>query len=361
LCLAILPNERIFPVLHTLLLALCFGTSSPHSGSLRHPTSHPLRRLHVKRLLAESGSTTSSICGYFLLSFRYYTSIMIGSPPRPFTVVIDTGRQQSSPASRILVLCLIAALRPFLFFSSDLLIPRVNCTTCAGDPSLFYDCKRSKTCQLQTCSPQPVPPVACDTCTENQCVSRLIRCSSHISIFTCSSRARRLLRVLCRSFGTRSRCTLFYLSRVTPFTRQVTHCAQVLDIVTLSSNAPGTDGQSPTAVIMSYFGAVDNITMGANARHRRSTAAAAAATTTARVSDPDFYPVRHLFPSCTQYAEAPPFFSTTAWHVGNGLFSAECREGAHTFRRVRRAVLTTRAQRLRALLRLFHWDFDSWQ
>ncbi len=85
--------------------------------------------------------------------------------------------------------------------------------------------------------------------------------------------------------------------------RHTSHLAQVLDTVTLSALQPGIS-------ISSYFGAVDNITMGSAAHLRQQQlqhrSAAAATLIKTRGSDPDFYPVSLPAPPPPVQPPPPP-------------------------------------------------------
>jgi hypothetical protein len=74
-------------------------------------------------------------------------------------------------------------------------------------------------------------------------------------------------------------------------TRHTSHVTQVLDTVTLGKVEAEQGGVS--AVLTSYFGTVDNITMGAATKGRWAAAAATAAAAAASKvdADPDFYPL----------------------------------------------------------------------
>ncbi len=74
-------------------------------------------------------------------------------------------------------------------------------------------------------------------------------------------------------------------------TRHTSHITQVLDTVTLGKVEAEQGGVS--AVLTSYFGTVDNITMGAATKGRWAAAAATAAAAAASKvdADPDFYPL----------------------------------------------------------------------
>lgn len=84
------------------------------------------------------------IFGNYSEFFMYYTKLTVGSQNLEFTVVLDTG-------------------------SSDLLIPNVGCTTCAGDPSGFYAANESKTSWPVPCNN---PNYQCSLCDINsrQCM-----------------------------------------------------------------------------------------------------------------------------------------------------------------------------------------------
>eukprot|EP01113_Clastostelium_recurvatum_P032802 TRINITY_DN4262_c0_g1_i4.p1 TRINITY_DN4262_c0_g1~~TRINITY_DN4262_c0_g1_i4.p1 ORF type:complete len:430 (-),score=24.34 TRINITY_DN4262_c0_g1_i4:749-1846(-) len=89
----------------------------------------------------------------------YYITIEVGSPPLPFTVVLDTG-------------------------SSDLLIPAITCTTCVGgDPSKYYDPRNSSS----------YIPVACSdssySCDKARCSQRNSSCSYTVSYVEISENA----------------------------------------------------------------------------------------------------------------------------------------------------------------------------
>ena len=83
-----------------------------------------------------------SIEGNFSEFYLYWVNVSLGTPPRPFTVVVDTG-------------------------SSDLLVPVVGCSNCPGSSHSFYSVSQSATAQPIPCNTKPY---RCDVgCKNNSC------------------------------------------------------------------------------------------------------------------------------------------------------------------------------------------------
>ena len=61
----------------------------------------------------DGGVLSLPLHGVFLDMYMYWVDLLVGTPPRPFGVVVDTG-------------------------SSDFFIPLRGCSSCSGDPSSFY-------------------------------------------------------------------------------------------------------------------------------------------------------------------------------------------------------------------------------
>ena len=152
-------------------------------------------------------------------------------------------------------------------------------------------------------------------------------------------------------------CTPLITRHTSHVTRHTSHVIQVLDTVTLG-NVEAEKGGSGS-VLTSYFGTVDNITMGAVTKGR-SAAAAAAATASDFSLDPDFYPLGMWGMAYAALNVEKVTSSNPKPQTPNPEpQTPNPKAGAYFIRRLHRPVLPTRPQRVRALLGTFHWHFDT--